>query len=331
MYQSCRLADGSSAAFKGKVSVTVTIGSFESTVCFYMLPAAYNYAILGCNFLTSNNAVIDFTNNTIDLQGATINFIDDNESQERLIYTNIAKEFEDDYICDELPGDKLTRVTLQDNKCLTSAQKSQFIKMLHSRKDVFAETLTELGCCKNTICDIELKKDTAPIYVKPYKNSWAKRSAMQQQCEEWIGAGIIKENKNPKFNFPALMVPKKNSKKERLCINFQELNKHVAAEKHNAMTIDEFLMDFGSMKGRIFSVLDLGSAYLQIPLTENAQQICSFAIGHKNYSFLRVPFGYKNSGHMFGRAIASTLDPLLHKTVCNLFANRYSSVVHLFT
>ena len=78
------------------------------------------------------------------------------------------------------------------------------------------------------------------------------------------------------------------------------------------MTIEEFLCNFGAMKGKVFSVLDLGSAYLQIPLSEKSQDTCSFTVGHKSYSFTRVPFGFVNSGHIFSRAISAVLDDLLH-------------------
>ena len=89
----------------------------------------------------------------------------------------------------------------------------------------------------------------------------------------------------------------------------------MVAEPHHVMTIDEFLCDFGAMKGRVFSVLDLGSAYLQIPLSERAQEYCTFSVGHKAYSFKRLPFGFINSGHVFSRALSRALDELLHVTV----------------
>ena len=321
-YKSCTLADSSRAVFKGKVTLDIIFGDLKTDITFYVLPATYDYAIIGCAFLRKYGANINFEKNCVEFNGATINFLSDNgaisdieEDDEVLRYINMPKEFDEDYIMEELEGDKMTRVLLQDNNNMNSTQKTEFLSMLHERREVFAECLAELGCCKTTTCEIDLKSGTEPIYIRPYKNAWSKRDAMLEQCNEWLEAGIIRINKRPKFNFPAVMVPKKNSTKQRLCINFQALNDQVVPERHPAMTIEQFLCDFGAMQGRIFSVLDLGSAYLQIPLSESAQEYCTFTVGHKSYSFTRVPFGFVNSGHIFGRALSEVLDDLLHKTV----------------
>ena len=319
-FRSCTLADGSKSTFCGTAKLTVKLGDIDATVLFYVLPATYEYAILGCTFLNDYDATIDFSKRCIKLKDATINFIEednDNDSDnEDFVHTNIAQQFNTNSIIDsELTGDKMDRVLLQDNTDMTAAQKRNFLEMLHKRKSVFAENLSELGCCNTTTCSIELVEGTKPIYIRPYKNAWSKRVAMEEQCKEWLKAGIIRENLNPKFNFPALMVPKPNSTKERLCINFKPLNDCVTPERHPTMTIDQFLCDFGAMQGRVFSVLDLGSAYLQIPLDQQSQEYCTFTVGHRSYSFTRVPFGYVNSGHVFSRALSHVLDDLLHKCV----------------
>ena len=319
-FKLCTLADGSKANFLGTTVITVKFGDIVSDIHFYVLPASHEYAILGCSFLSDFSATIDFNRKCIKLHGATINFIDNDicndDTDEDIVYTNISKENDDMYMDSvELTGDKMDRVILQDNTYMSKVQRTKFLEMLQQHSSVFAENLSELGRCNTTECEIELKAGTEPIYIRPYKNAWSKREAMQQQCEEWLKAGIIVENPKPRFNFPAVMVPKKNSTKERMCIDFTQLNGHVIPEPHPTMTVDEFLCDFGAMQGRVFTVLDLGSAYLQIPLAKKSQQYCTFTVANKSYSFTRVPFGYVNSGHVFSRAFSSALGDLLHKCV----------------
>ena len=54
-------------------------------------------------------------------------------------------------------------------------------------------------------------------------------------------------------------------------------------------------------------------AYLHVPLSEKSQELCTFTVGHKSYSFLRVLFGFVNSSHIFGHAISLVLGDLLYK------------------
>ena len=258
-YKVCTLANGAQADFVGKVNTFIQFKEVKSAVDFYVLQSNCEYAIIGCNLLQRLGAVINFGGNYVQFKDATINFC---EADDEDIYVNDFSDYESDSdweICEEKPtsDNRLEGIELC-GETLTKKQKQSFMSMLKGHETVFADNLQQLGKCNVTECDIELKPGTPPIFVKPYKNAWSKRKVMEEQCKMWLEAGIIKENKNPKYNFPCVLVPKKGSKKLRLCINFQELNKHVVPEPHHTMTIDEFLCDFGAMKGRVFSVLDLG-------------------------------------------------------------------------
>ena len=322
-YTSCTLANGGSERFLGKTKVKFEFPEFKHEAEFLVLPSEAESIILGCQTLTKLKAIIDFPNRCVIFETAVINFIsaDDNLCAVGESYTNNCVEEDETKSVqgnDSAANDNLEAVTSSieiDNNDLKASQVEQFKAMLQQRSRVFAQSLKELGKCNLLECNINLKPGTEPIYVRPYKNAWTQREVMEKQCAEWLEAGVIRENRQPQFNFPCVLVPKKGTSKLRMCINFQELNDCVVPEPHPVMTIDEFMCDFGAMKGRIFTVMDLGSAYLQIPLTKQSQEYCTFTVGHKAYSFTRVPFGFVNSGHVFGRAVSRALGDLLHKSV----------------
>ena len=104
-YKTCTLANGARTLFKGIVSANIGIGNFSSCVTFYVLSADYNFAILGCDFLSQNGVTIDFDKKILSFNDAHISFISDEENtKDMLSYTNIAREIDCEQICDELQG-----------------------------------------------------------------------------------------------------------------------------------------------------------------------------------------------------------------------------------
>ena len=106
--------------------------------------------------------------------------------------------------------------------------------------------------------------------------------------------GIIEESKSS-FNSP-LIVVKKKSGEIRPVIDFRELNKMVIAENYPLPRIDDMLSNLGGAK--IFSSLDLRSAFHQIELSENSQELTAFSVNFRKY-FKKLPFGYCNSPCVF--------------------------------
>ena len=126
--------------------------------------------------------------------------------------------------------------------------------------------------------------------MRPYKTGWKQRELIEQQVDEWLENDIIKPSMT-EWSFPCLLVVKKGSTKHRLCVDFRALNAQSEPPNYILIDVEEFLADLGSYKSSYYTTIDLKSAYLEVPLSERSQELCSFICSKGQFSFLRAPFG----------------------------------------
>ena len=67
------------------------------------------------------------------------------------------------------------------------------------------------------------------------------------------------------------------------------------------------------LKGNYFTTSDFCSAYNQVPLTEETQQLTSFVIGAKQYTFQRGFYGLCGLPNFFSRIMTIHFAPLFKK------------------
>lgn len=64
---------------------------------------------------------------------------------------------------------------------------------------------------------------------------------------------------------------------------------------------------------KFFSKIDLESGYHQIMINERDKEKTAFSLNGAKFEFNRMPFGLKNSGSIFQRAIDDIIRPFLGK------------------
>ena len=128
--------------------------------------------------------------------------------------------------------------------------------------------------------------------------------------------GIIEESKSS-FISPLIVVEKKGGD-IRPVIDFRELiNKIVLITEHFPLPrIDDLLSNLGGAK--IFSSLDLRSAFHQIELSGDSRELTAFSVNFKKYQFKKLPFGYCNSPAVFQFIMCKTLQKILG-SLCIVF------------
>ena len=72
------------------------------------------------------------------------------------------------------------------------------------------------------------------------------------------------------------------------------------------MLQDQMVEDIASYK--VFSTLDLKSAYHQIPIAAKDKPYTAFEAGGRLYQFTRIPFGVTNGVAAFQRIISEIID-----------------------
>ena len=122
----------------------------------------------------------------------------------------------------------------------------------------------------------------------------------------------IIEPSNSPYNFPLLLVPKKDGT-IRLVIDYRKLNLMTIADRYPAHNMEDVLNAIGS-RG-VFSNLDMLNGFLQVALTEESKEMTAFSTPKGHYQYRRMPFGLRSSPLTFQRLINIVLKGLVGKYV----------------
>ena len=94
----------------------------------------------------------------------------------------------------------------------------------------------------------------------------------------------------------------------RLCGDYTHLNKYVKRENYPMQSTDYLLAQIG--KSKIFSRLDLNSAFWQLELDEESKLLTTFITPFGRFYFHRCPFGITSIPERYQRSIAGLLSGL---------------------
>ena len=115
-----------------------------------------------------------------------------------------------------------------------------------------------------------------------------------------LEAKFIKEVYHPDWLANPVLVPKKN-KEWRMCVDYTDLNKVCPKDPFALPRIDQ-IVDL-TAGCELLSFLDAYSGYHQIPLRVEDQIKTSFITPFGAYCYITMPFGLKNAGVTYQRAI----------------------------
>ena len=166
--------------------------------------------------------------------------------------------------------------------------------------------------------------DSPPVSSRPYTLPLKHNEWVQMEIESLEWAGVITKSMS-KWASPIVIVPKKSAPrkplKRRLCIDFRKVNelqqKVLTAGKtrgqifiHQLPMIDE---RYAKLKGaKVFSTIDLGSAYYHIALGKDSRAKTAFVMPFGKYKFLMVPFGLAQAPAYFQLLMNQVLEGLTY-------------------
>ena len=84
---------------------------------------------------------------------------------------------------------------------------------------------------------------------------------------------------------------------------------YIVPECYPLPRIDEILCGLRGVK--IFTSLDLRSAFHQMPLSDESKELTKFTLNFRKYQFKRLPFGLTNSPSVFQAIISNTLASII--------------------
>ena len=296
----CLLADGSEVILNTTVKLPLKLKQVTIEVEFYILTMKQIPLILGCDILTLMNAKLDFQQKQLILTTPKHNI------HISCLHTSTLGQLE---VCEQsqMADDnemnvslkvKLAKINLRDSQVNVN-EKRQLISLLNSYDDVFANNLSELGRTNIIEYDIEVPYDAKPIKLPQYKYPYKHRDTINIEVQKLLDADLAHIARDNKWLFPSLLVSKPRSTQMRMCIDFRKLNAITPLNPQPPFDMNHFMCDLGKQNCKYFSVLDLKSAFNQVPLSKKSQEICTFSSPMGCIRLKTCPFGLKNLPAVF--------------------------------
>jgi hypothetical protein len=169
-----------------------------------------------------------------------------------------------------------------------------------------------LGTANCATYEIELS-DSTPVRSAPYRCAPPKTAIFRDMVNQLLGQGVVRPCKSP-YASPAFLVSKRDGGL-RLVVDYRKVNSEVLFDSYPMPTIDQTLHQFGGAS--VFSVLDLNSAYYQIPLSERSRRVTAFCTPFGLFEFNKLPMGISVGCQGLGRVIDELFADLKGRHVFN--------------
>ncbi len=275
----CVTANGTTMAADQVINLKVKVGNFTWMHRFYVCPLLTTHVIIGRDFQHHSGMIINARSQSIHFSF---------DPKQVFPFTNV--------------------VNGQPVKCCFSDMTSpDFRGLIDEFSDVVNEKVGRTHLIEYRI----QTTDNKPVRVSPFAMAPPQLQKMNVIIDNYISNNVIRKSTSP-YSSPAFLV-KGKAGKSRLVVDYRRVNEKVVIENFPMPTIESVFQHLYGAK--FFTVLDLNSAYNQIPLDAESRQKTSFSTPQGQYEFNYLPMGLSVSGSVFCRLIDSVLGDIKYKFV----------------
>ena len=178
-------------------------------------------------------------------------------------------------------------------------------QILTDHKEVFEERLGQLADVK---ASLKLKENAAPVFRRARPVPYALQDEVDKEPKKWEDAGIAEKIEYSDWGTPLVVVPKPGGG-VRLCGDYKcTVNPQLETPKTPMPSLEDVLTKLAGMKK--FCKLDLSTAYLQMRLDEDSQQLTVLNTPRGLLKMKRLPYGISASPAIFQSMMEKVLEGL---------------------
>lgn len=152
---------------------------------------------------------------------------------------------------------------------------------------------------------IHLKPGAVPVHIPLRRAPAALEKKVKEQLDELLAMDIIEKVDGPSAWISALVPIIKNCGGLRLCVDLRRLNDSIQREHHPLPNFEEIIPNLRNAK--VFSILDIKSAYHQCELDEASRPLTTFITQYGRFRYKRLVFGVSCAPEQFQRVMDSML------------------------
>ena len=197
---------------------------------------------------------------------------------------------------------------------LSTEEKQHLVELLKEHSDVFAWKYEDMpGLNPEMVCHaLNIIPGSKPV-KQPRRNFHPTVEAkIKEEVEKLLAAGFIKPIQHPTWLSNIVPVKKKNGQ-IRACVDYRDVNKACPKDDFPLPNMD-VLIDSTSGQGML-SFMDGFSGYNQIKMSSRDAEKTAFRTPVGNFYYTVMPFGLKNAGATYQRAMTAVFHDMMGKEV----------------
>ena len=199
------------------------------------------------------------------------------------------------------------KLKLLENLCVDIILGNEFQKDHKSIIFNYGGELPPLEVCGLTTLNVDppapfanLQNNCKPIASKSRRYSEPDQQFIKGELQNLLREGIVEPSNSPWR--AQVVVTKEENHKKRLVVDYsQTINRFTELDAYPVPRMDDFINNIA--KYRVFTAIDMKSAYHQIPLKAEDRPLTAFEADGGLWQFTRLPPGVTNGGSCFQRCI----------------------------